>query len=472
MDMANEEQRTRKRGKRYRKKRNGPAAAFFVALGLLTALAWCLPLRPTVSVKEKRNLEAFPAFSVPALADGTYFNKIGIWFSDTFPGRDAWIGADQRIKALHGAGDVVIYGDVDAGDEIPLAEEIPTPAPTPEATPAAAETPEPTLLPEATPEPTPEPEEEKEDAWGGKVIDEEELVTIGAVIQIGDSVFPFTSFSKTYSEAYANNINKAAELLKGKARVSSVFVLHSTTLLLPRDYRKSIKCAPEEDVLAYVNGLLREDVIGVDTFGALLPHNGEYIYYRTDHHWTALGSYYAYADWAKKAGLEPVPLEKYREISYEPFYGSLYYKANQSGALKPDTVYAYEPPGDVHLYIQLNGSDSRKNRGYEQTLLPDVRGTDKYLTFLTGDVPLATFINNDITDGSACLIVKNSNGNPFCYYFPQHYQYTYVIDYRKYRHRTLTNFVDYYGVQDVIFCLSSGQAQSAGGNQLLKTLIR
>lgn len=472
--MENDERRTHRRGKRFRKKRNGPALPFFIALGLLTAVAWCLPLRPAVSVKEKRNLEAFPDFSLRALADGSYFNQIGIWFSDTFPGRDVWIGADQRIKALHGTSDVVIYGDVDAGDEIPPAEEIPTPAPTADTTSAAVEEPrqeEPEQEePETTPEPEPEPEEEN--VWGGKVIDEEELVTIGAVIQIGDSVFPFTSFSKTYSEAYAKNINKAAELLEGKARVSSVFVLHSTSLLLPREYRESIKCAPEEDVLEYVNGLLREDVIGVDTFGSLLPHNSEYIYYRTDHHWTALGSYYAYADWAKKAGFEPVPLSEYTEISYEPFYGSLYYKANQSGALKPDTVYAYEPPGDVHLYIQLSGNDSRNNRGYEQTLLPDVRGTDKYLTFLTGDVPLATFINNDITDGSACLIVKNSNGNPFCYYFPQHYQYTYVIDYRKYRHRSLSNFVNYYGVSDVIFCLSSGQAQSYGGNELLKGLIK
>ena len=332
--------------------------------------------------------------------------------------------------------------------------------------------PEETREPEETPVPTEEPTPEPEESWGGKVIEDEELITIGAVIQIGDSVFPFTSFSRTYSEAYAENINKAAELLKGRARVSSVFVLHSTTLLLPREYRESIGCKPEEDVLEYVNSLLREDVIAVDTYGSLLPHNGEYIYYRTDHHWTALGCYYAYADWARKAGFEPVPLENYKELSFEPFYGSLYYKANQSGALKPDTVYAYEPPGDVHLYIQLGNNDSLTARGYEQTLLTNVKGTDKYLTFLTGDVPLATFINNDITDGSACLIVKNSNGNPFCYYFPQHYQYTYVIDYRKYSHRTISKFVDYYGVSDVIFCLSSGQAQSAGGNELLRALIR
>ena len=94
------------------------------------------------------------------------------------------------------------------------------------------------------------------------------------------------------------------------------------------------------------------------------------------------------------------------------------------------------------------------------------------MCFLTGDFPLCTFINNDITDGSACLLIKDSNGNPFGYYLTQHYQYVYVMDYRKYVHRSLTEFADYYDVDDVIFCLSSDQAQSKAGNELLKGIIK
>lgn len=172
------------------------------------------------------------------------------------------------------------------------------------------------------------------------------------------------------------------------------------------------------------------------------------------------------------AGFEPVPLSEYEEIVQEPFYGSLYYQAHQSGKLTADQVYGYVPPGDVHLYINQGSNDSLSHRGYEQTLITQIHGNDKYMCFLTGDFPLCTFINNDITDGSACLLVKNSNGNPFGYYLTQHYQYVYVMDYRKYFSRPLTKFVDYYDVDDVIFCLSSGQAQSAGGNSLLQGLIK
>ena len=178
-----------------------------------------------------------------------------------------------------------------------------------------------------------------------------------------------------------------------------------------------------------------------------------------------------YEEWAKAAGFEPVGLDKYTEVVLEPFWGTLFYKANQSHLMTSDTVYAYEPPGDVHLYIEMNNRDSKDDLGFEQPLITRVKGTDKYTCFLAGDHPLCTFVNNSITDGSACLLVKNSNGNPFSYYLTQHYQNVYVVDYRYYRNRSLEEFVDYYDVDDVIFCLSSGQAQSADGNDLLKQLI-
>ena len=479
--MEQNRQPARRRPKKRYKPYFGPSVLFFIVLGLITAIAWCLPLRPSVSQKEKRELERFPVFSPVSMVDGSFFEQIGLWFSDTFTGRDLWIDADQTIRRMHGSSDIVIYGETETADEVPVV--VPTAVPEVSAPPEEAEeTAQSTAVSEemtvpaepAEKPPTEETAEEQEDEikWGGKVIEEEDLVTTGAVIQIGDSAFEYTGFSRKYSDMYADNINHAAELLLGKARVFNVFVLHAATILLPRDYRESIGCTPEEDVLEYISSRLSENVYSVDTFTPLLRHNSEYIYYRTDHHWTALGAWYAYEQWAKDAGTEPVGLDRYKEDVQEPFYGSLYYKARQNGKLKADQVFTYDPPGDVHLYLELEGTDSPDYLGLEQTVVTRVKGSDKYMAFLAGDHPLSTFVNNAIDGGSACLIIKNSNGNPFSYYFTQHYHYVYVMDYRKYTHRTLTAFVDYYGVSDVVFCLSAGQAQSYGGNQLLKRIIK
>ena len=86
---------------------------FFLVFAAVTVFAWTLPLRPTVSQREKRRLEPFPAFSLSALEDGSYFEGIGLWFSDTFPARDQWISLSQRLEALYGRSDVMICGTAD-----------------------------------------------------------------------------------------------------------------------------------------------------------------------------------------------------------------------------------------------------------------------------------------------------------------------------------------------------------------------
>ena len=40
----------------------------------------------------------------------------------------------------------------------------------------------------------------------------------------------------------------------------------------------------------------------IDIYDVLAAHTDEYIYFRTDHHWTGLGAYYAYNAWAQENG--------------------------------------------------------------------------------------------------------------------------------------------------------------------------
>lgn len=230
--------RERERRRRTALRRSAP---FFVTLGLVTVLAWLLPLRPSVSEREKRELEKFPSFSLEALLDSSYFSQIGLWFSDTFTGRDAWIAAGQELESLYGWSDVVIYGDLSAGEPLsPLWTARPPPRLRRKPPPCRKpENQEETTAPTATPQPTPEPY-----VWGGETWRMRSWSPMGAVHQIGDSAYTFTGFSQYYSDAYAANITKAADLLEGKCRVFNLLVLHGTTLMLPREYREEIGCAP------------------------------------------------------------------------------------------------------------------------------------------------------------------------------------------------------------------------------------
>ena len=85
---------------------------------------------------------------------------------------------------------------------------------------------------------------------------------------------------------------------------------------------------------------------------------------------------------------------------------------------------------------------------YDETEAP---ASLKYGAFISGDNPYTVMTNESMTDGSSCVVIKESFGNAFVPFLPDHYQTVYVIDYR-YWTGSLTEFVKTNGVDDVIFC--------------------
>ncbi len=95
------------------------AFLFFLALACLGVVSVLPGLRPTTSVRERRDLTAFPKFSVSALFHGDYFRGIDDWFADTFPGRDSLMGIDRWVRSLYGVKTVEVHGELGTGDDIP-----------------------------------------------------------------------------------------------------------------------------------------------------------------------------------------------------------------------------------------------------------------------------------------------------------------------------------------------------------------
>ncbi len=464
-----------------------PSLPVIIAFVVVTVMAWLLPLRPTMSATENRNLEKFPEFSMQVLLDGSYFDDIGIWFSDTFTFRETWISTANRMTTLYGTKDVAIYGEIGDMDDIPeiviSAPETSEPAQTEATEPEPTETTAPsegeTEATEATEDYDPReegateeaPKDATQSAWGGQRIDEGEYVATSTLIQIGNSAYIFTGFTQHYADLYAETMNRAVEVLDGKARLFTVLGLENTTFMLTREDRLAMGCKPEEDAVEYIYSNIDPRVHTVSVFDNLVAHNSEYLAFRTDYHWTATGAYYAYEAWCEEAGFEPVPLSEYEVLEFPRFLGSCYANASMSSLLEEDTVVAYVPPGNIKLYLTDTSGDGL---GWEQPLITDLnhaKPNTKYLVFLAGDHAKGTFINDDITDGSSCLVIKTSVGNPFVYFLTQHYQYVYVLDVRYYSGRSMSSFVDYFDVDDVIFMHGTGFAMSPGGNNLIDDFV-
>lgn len=272
-----------------------------------------------------------------------------------------------------------------------------------------------------------------------------------AVYRVGDTGYEMYTYVDSTAKKYADNVNAVADALAGKADVYMLPVPLSSGVSLPDElYGKDIfadQKEAEQKIIGYMNG----NVKSVALYDALLAHRTEYIYFRTDHHWTATGAYYAYEQFCKAKGIAPKPLEGYTTDTYDGFLGTFYRDSNENAAMKanPDKVVAYHPLSTEATldYTDKNGQTLRGKIIYDES---DAPASFKYGTFITGDNSYSVINNPDVTDGSRCVVVKESFGNAFVPFLTDHYQTIYVIDYR-YWSGSLSQFVTDNGVQDVLF---------------------
>ncbi len=402
--------------------------SFFVLLFAGAVVALCLPLRPSYSENEKRELAKFPSFSMEALLDGSYFSDISTWYADTFPMRESLIELNAKIKSYYGIGDSINGMNDIVQEEIPSIGERPNDEPDAETT-TEAETTETTT-------------EEK--------IDESLIQKLGAVAIVKDSGYEYYSFVKSIADDYAAVVNRAATSLKGKARVYDMVVPTSIDIMLGESVRKSLNTSDQKKAISYIYSKLNTSVNVVETFDTLKAHNNEYIYFRTDHHWTALGAYYAYCEYTKTAGIKTASLTDFEERQYDNFVGTFYNDSGKKPVLEknPDVVYAYAPKGDVTMtYTDRNGNKIEWPVIYNVSTWN--RGT-KYNTFIAGDQPYCVIKNKAITDGSSVLVVKESFGNALVPFLTENYGTVHVIDYRVWD-GSVAKFVADNGIQDVVF---------------------
>ena len=114
----------------------------------------------------------------------------------------------------------------------------------------------------------------------------------------------------------------------------------------------------------------------------------------------------------------------------------------------PDTIEAYVPSSTNNMMFVEKSGEQRQWK-----IINDVSqyaAGVKYSCFIGGDNPYSRIDNPVLTDGSSCVVIKESYGNAFVPFLVDHYQTVHVIDYRYYK-GNLVDFVKENGVQDVIF---------------------
>lgn len=394
--------------------------------------------RPKTSEKEKRSLAKYPSFTMKTFLNGEYFSDVSTWYSDTYPFRDALVSADQKLKGLYGIeSKTMMVGEEKKADEIPDINdntEAVTETTTAATTEAATENTEAGATTEATTEKVREV-----DPPDSKGMDEEIQNQIQQNLYVkGDAAYSVYCFGKENCTNYVAALNNVAAELKGQTTVYNILVPNNSGVMLSEDELSKLAGSDQEQAIDYYYSIESDDVKTVDTIKTLREHNDEYLYFRTDHHWTQLAAYYVYQNFCKVKGIEAHDLSYYDKKEFKNFLGTFYSTlGNSNMEANPDTVDAYVPKGTNDMtFWDTDGKEWNWNVIYD---VDSWASSSKYMTFIGGDRPMEVIENPQIKDGSSCVVLKESYGNCFVPFLVDHYQTVYVLDYRY----TTVNVLDF-----------------------------
>ncbi len=192
----------------------------------------------------------------------------------------------------------------------------------------------------------------------------------------------------------------------------------------------------------------------IDIYSALASHADEYIFYRTDHHWTSLGAYYGYETIMKSMGYTATPLSSFApQTVSDEFYGTVYSKSGFSWA-KPDTIDVFAEQDAATVVMNYSSNEPVSGTLYDNTFL---QKKDKYSMFMGGNSPLVT-IKTKNTDAPSVLILRDSYMDSLIPYLQSNFSEIHVIDLRYYKTQlvesTVNDYVKNNGIDEVLICYS------------------
>ena len=376
---------------------------------VLTAAAFTS--QAVISEKENRSLQTFPALSRQTYLNGTFFKDLETYIYDHVPLRDQILdytamydklkGIEPEVMALEKGNNMNLVNPAADDDNGKASEKSPA---------------EDKTKPE-------EPAEPAEDFSQYKTQTQNVLI-----MAVKDTLLELFHFHEEKVSAYAKALNTFAEKMPADVRMYAL--LAPTQVGLTGEEYKDFS-DPQDKAISYIYSLLNRRYQTLDVFTPLFAHRQEYIYFRSDHHWTQLGAYYAAQVFIRQAGLTMPDLADCERHSLDNFLGYLY-SNNQVSKVgqNPDRIdyYIYQgknPEIKCFAYNKTGTLDASTQTVFS---LPTVAKGTNYGIFLSGDYPLLVYKNPEPANERVLMVVKDSYANALVPWLIRSFQKIIVID--------------------------------------------
>lgn len=183
-----------------------------------------------------------------------------------------------------------------------------------------------------------------------------------------------------------------------------------------------------------------ENITTIDALSYLSGHKDDYAYYRTDHHWTSYGAYFAYCAAGKALGYTPYSINDFNmELASSDFRGTLYSKTLDN-SVQPDIISYWHLKSNAPK-ITMTVFDGEGETVYDSLYVREYLDVkDKYSSFTGSNQPIID-IETDLANGKRLLLIKDSYAHSLVPFLANHYEKITMVDMR-YINGDLNYFLD------------------------------
>ena len=178
---------------------------------------------------------------------------------------------------------------------------------------------------------------------------------------LGKDGYLIEDFTAPNEEAVNQNLQAIDNFAKRYKDVKQYMLISPTSVGILKD--KLPYSAPVIDQESYLKSYkekLPSSIKFVDTYETLNNHKDEYIFYKTDHHWTSLGAFYSYEKLAEDMGLKKKPDDYYNvQLVSNDFFGALSSKSGYD-VEEGDKVQVYIPAKNEEYVVVNYVEEQRK----------------------------------------------------------------------------------------------------------------
>ena len=415
---------------------NKTAATCYMAIVAFVFLCFAIVFdtfpRSTYSSLEKRDLTAFPEFSMEKLTSGAFTKGVSSWFSDSEPYRDSFLAMSMQVKdwmrvsfseeqiTFHASADAMTEGEDDALKGDGLVEGF----------------------------------DNSDISDGTAKIANAGILIVGK----GDKVRALMAFggSAKGGGCYSRVANKYKETFGSSVNVFCMVIPTAMEYYCPKQAKHVGN--RQWPTINNIHSQLNSGVLAVDVYTALGKHADEDIYLRTDHHWAPLGAFYAAKEFARVAKVPFKDLNSYTRKVVHGYVGSMYaYSKDMAIKNAPEDFVYYEPNGvkydtyytpytiDKNYHVTGMGKTFKGKFFYHYK---DGNG-GAYCTFMGGDTKITKVVTS-MHNGRRVLILKDSFGNALPGYLFFSFEEVHVVDTR-YFTKNMVEYVRSNKITDILF---------------------